>query len=121
VVREVARQAEAGRRARGFLISPASPITPATPLTRVRQFIDIARAAGQSGTAAAAADRTTGRAGSGTAGAQPGRGSLHATFCRVRTDLRLPCDDPAAAYLARCRGIPPQDEPPFDLVVHRWP
>jgi len=55
VVREVARQAEAGRRARGFLISPASPITPATPLTRVRQFIDIARAAGQSGTAAAAA------------------------------------------------------------------
>ena len=55
VVREVARQAEAGRRARGFLISPASPITPATPLTRVRQFIDIARAAGQSGTAATAA------------------------------------------------------------------
>jgi uroporphyrinogen-III decarboxylase len=44
--REIARQVQAGRRARGFLVSPASPITPATPLRRVRQFIDVARAAG---------------------------------------------------------------------------
>jgi len=44
--REVARQAEAGRHARGFLVSPASPITPATPLGRVLRFIDVARAAG---------------------------------------------------------------------------
>jgi uroporphyrinogen-III decarboxylase len=53
LVREVVRQAEAGRWARGFLISPASPITPATPLTRVRRFIDIARTAGRSGAAPA--------------------------------------------------------------------
>lgn len=44
--REVARQVLAGRQARGFLLSPASPITPATPLRRVRRFIDVARAAG---------------------------------------------------------------------------
>jgi len=44
--REVARQVQAGRRARGFLVSPASPITPATPLTRVCRFIDVAREAG---------------------------------------------------------------------------
>jgi len=43
---EVARQVQAGRRARGFLVSPASPITPATPLSRVRCFIDVAREAG---------------------------------------------------------------------------
>jgi uroporphyrinogen-III decarboxylase len=46
--REIARQVEAGRRARGFLVSPASPITPATPLARVRRFIDVARASGRS-------------------------------------------------------------------------
>jgi uroporphyrinogen-III decarboxylase len=44
--REVARQVQAGRRARGFLVSPASPITPATPLTRVCRFIEVARATG---------------------------------------------------------------------------
>ena len=43
---EVARQVQAGRRARGFLVSPASPITPATPLTRVCRFIKVARATG---------------------------------------------------------------------------
>ena len=37
---EVRRQVEAGRRGRGFVISPASPITPSTPLSRVRRFID---------------------------------------------------------------------------------
>ena len=40
---EIARQVTAGRRARGFIISPASPITPATPLARVRRFIELAR------------------------------------------------------------------------------
>ena len=45
---EVARQVQAGRRARGFLVSPASPITPATPLGRVCRFIDLARSAGAS-------------------------------------------------------------------------
>jgi uroporphyrinogen-III decarboxylase len=44
--REIARQVQAGRRARGFLVSPASPITPGTPLGRVCRFIDVARAAG---------------------------------------------------------------------------
>jgi uroporphyrinogen-III decarboxylase len=43
---EVARQVQAGRRARGFLVSPASPITPATPLGRVCRFIEVAREAG---------------------------------------------------------------------------
>jgi uroporphyrinogen-III decarboxylase len=43
---EVKRQVQAGRRARGFLVSPASPITPATPLRRVRRFIDVATAVG---------------------------------------------------------------------------
>jgi uroporphyrinogen-III decarboxylase len=44
--REVARQVRAGRRARGFLVSPASPITPATPLGRVCRFIEVAGATG---------------------------------------------------------------------------
>ena len=44
--REIARQVRAGRQARGFLVSPASPITPATRLERVRQFIEVARTVG---------------------------------------------------------------------------
>lgn len=43
---EVARQVQAGRRARGFLVSPASPITPGTPLSRVCRFIEVARTVG---------------------------------------------------------------------------
>lgn len=42
---EIIKQAEAGRRARGFIMSTGSPITPSTPLSRVRRFIDIARSA----------------------------------------------------------------------------
>jgi uroporphyrinogen-III decarboxylase len=42
---EVARQAAAGRKARGFIISTGSPITPATPLARVRRFIELGRTA----------------------------------------------------------------------------
>jgi len=42
---EVARQIEAGRRARGFILSTSSPITPATPLARVQQFINLGRRA----------------------------------------------------------------------------
>jgi len=46
---EIKRQVAAGRRARGFIISPASPITPGTPLGRVQRFIALAQ---QSGAAA---------------------------------------------------------------------
>ena len=38
---EIARQAAAGRKARGFVLSPASPITPGTPLARVQRFIEL--------------------------------------------------------------------------------
>ncbi|MBI2439787.1 MAG: hypothetical protein HYV35_00260 [Lentisphaerae bacterium] len=38
--KEMDRQAMAGRRARGFVMSTGSPITPGTPLKRVRQFIE---------------------------------------------------------------------------------
>lgn len=40
---EVKRQADAGRKARGFIISSGSPITPGTPLARVRRFIELGR------------------------------------------------------------------------------
>jgi uroporphyrinogen-III decarboxylase len=40
---EVRRQAAAGRKARGFIMSPASPITPLTPLARVRRFLELGR------------------------------------------------------------------------------
>jgi uroporphyrinogen-III decarboxylase len=43
---EVARQAEAGRRARGFLTCTGSPITPFTPLERVQQFIALGKSCG---------------------------------------------------------------------------
>ncbi len=42
---EVRRQVAAGRPARGFILSTASPITPRTPLARVRQFIRMGQAA----------------------------------------------------------------------------
>lgn len=42
LAREVERQIEAGRRGRGFVLSPSSPITPSTPLTRVQRFIELA-------------------------------------------------------------------------------
>ena len=37
------RQAEDGRRARGFVSCTGSPITPSTPLTRVQRFLEIGR------------------------------------------------------------------------------
>lgn len=40
---EIQRQVNAGKQARGFILSTGSPITPATPLTRVRHFIDLGR------------------------------------------------------------------------------
>jgi hypothetical protein len=40
---EMARQAAAGRRARGFIACTGSPITPRTPLARVRRFIALGR------------------------------------------------------------------------------
>ena len=36
---DIRRQLAAGSRARGFILSTASPITPATPLRRVQQFL----------------------------------------------------------------------------------
>ena len=43
---EITRQVEAGRSARGFLLSTASPITPATPLARVQRFLELGRQLG---------------------------------------------------------------------------
>ena len=40
---EIARQAGAGRKARGFIMCTGSPITPGTTLARVRRFIELAR------------------------------------------------------------------------------
>jgi uroporphyrinogen-III decarboxylase len=40
---EVRRQVEAGRTARGFILSTASPITPATSLARVQRFLELGR------------------------------------------------------------------------------
>lgn len=40
---EMQRQAAAGRKARGFIMSTGSPITPQTPLSRVLQFIEWAK------------------------------------------------------------------------------
>jgi len=44
---EIKRQVEAGRRARGFVIAPASPITPNTSLPRVQKFLELARRIGR--------------------------------------------------------------------------
>ena len=43
---EIERQVAAGRQARGFFVSPASPITPRTPLARVQRFIELAQKTG---------------------------------------------------------------------------
>jgi uroporphyrinogen-III decarboxylase len=40
---ELRRQAEAGRRARGFVMCTGSPITPDTPIARVRRFLELGR------------------------------------------------------------------------------
>ncbi len=45
--KEVKRQVEAGRKARGFIISTGSPITPATSWKRVLRFLEIAREEGK--------------------------------------------------------------------------
>lgn len=42
---EIRRQAEAGKKCRGFIMCTGSPITPGTPLARVRLFLDLARRA----------------------------------------------------------------------------
>ncbi len=39
--REMRRQAEAGRQARGFIMSTGSPITPDTPISRVQYFLEL--------------------------------------------------------------------------------
>jgi len=44
---EIRRQVAAGRKAKGFLLAPASPITPGTPLARVQKFIELSRAIGR--------------------------------------------------------------------------
>lgn len=41
--KEIIRQVKAGRKARGFVLSPASPILPVTPLTRVHKFIELGK------------------------------------------------------------------------------
>jgi uroporphyrinogen-III decarboxylase len=48
---EIRRQIAAGRRARGFIMSTASPITPFTPLARVQRFIEQSRRLGTAGAA----------------------------------------------------------------------
>lgn len=44
--REVRRQLDAGRRARGFLLSTGSPVTPDTSLARVRTYLETGRRLG---------------------------------------------------------------------------
>lgn len=41
---EVTRQLQAGRNARGFVLTIASPVTPGTPLARVQRFLELGRA-----------------------------------------------------------------------------
>jgi uroporphyrinogen-III decarboxylase len=43
---EIARQCAAGRKGRGFVVSPSSPITPATRLERIQQFLALAKELG---------------------------------------------------------------------------
>lgn len=40
---EIRYQAEAGKKARGFIMSTGSPITPFTPVDRVRRFIELSK------------------------------------------------------------------------------
>ena len=44
---EIKRQADAGRKGRGFILSPSSPITPRTPLARVKKFISLCKELGK--------------------------------------------------------------------------
>ena len=44
---EIRRQVAAGRKARGFILAPASPITLDTPLPRVQKFIHLCRTIGE--------------------------------------------------------------------------
>ena len=46
---EIQRQVDAGRKARGFILSPASPITPGTSLERVQRFIELCHELGTPG------------------------------------------------------------------------
>jgi uroporphyrinogen-III decarboxylase len=41
--KEIQRQCTAGKKGRGFILSPASPITPKTPLHRVQKFLKLGR------------------------------------------------------------------------------
>ena len=43
---EVRRQVSAGRKARGFILSPASPITPGTSLARAQYFLELCHTIG---------------------------------------------------------------------------
>lgn len=40
---EIRRQAQAAKKARGFIMCTGSPVTPSTPLARVRLFIDLSQ------------------------------------------------------------------------------
>ena len=46
--REIRRQVEAGRHARGFILNTASPISPSTTLARVQKFLELGRRTGVS-------------------------------------------------------------------------
>ena len=45
---EIRRQVDAGRRGRGFILSPASPLTPSTPIDRIQRFIELGTEIGRS-------------------------------------------------------------------------
>ncbi|MFZ2655682.1 MAG: uroporphyrinogen decarboxylase family protein [Victivallales bacterium] len=47
LVREIKRQAQAGKKCRGFIMSTGSPITPSTPLARVQRFIELGKISGK--------------------------------------------------------------------------
>ena len=44
--KEINLQAEAGRKARGFIMCTGSPVTPDTDISRVQKFIDYSKKAG---------------------------------------------------------------------------
>ena len=46
---EIRRQVSAGRKAKGFILAPASPITPGTSLGRVQKFIKLCHEIGRPG------------------------------------------------------------------------
>jgi uroporphyrinogen-III decarboxylase len=49
LIKEIRRLVEAGRKAKGFILSPASPITPGTSLQRVQRFIELCNELGTPG------------------------------------------------------------------------